>query len=191
LYGGRPVNLGIVGDSFDELKNALKSALQYDLAIFSGSTSTGKRDMLPDVVSSMGKIVFRGVSMRPGGPTTVALVDGKYVFLLPGYPVANMVAFETFVGPAIRRMMGANCLDPRCQVMAVLGSRVPSALGRRDYVRVSLEVGTKGDIIAHPLRSAGSGAISSMTKADGLVEISEDEEGLEKGSNVIVKLFTK
>jgi molybdenum cofactor synthesis domain-containing protein len=191
LYGGKPVNLGIVRDSLDELKNALKSALQYDLAVFSGSTSVGKKDMLPDIVSSMGKIVFRGVSMRPGGPTTVGLVNGKHVFLLPGYPVATMIAFETFVGPTIRRMMGANCLDPRCQVTAVLGSRVPSALGRRDYVRVSLEVDSKGEIIAHPLRSSGSGVISSMTKADGLVEISEDEEGLEKGSRVVVKLFTK
>jgi molybdenum cofactor synthesis domain-containing protein len=191
LYGGSPMNLGIVGDSFDELKNALESALRYDLVVFTGSTSVGKRDMLPEVVSSLGKIVFRGVSMRPGGPTTVGLVNGKHVFMLPGYPVANMIAFETFVGPTIRKMMGANCLDPRCQVNAVLGSRVPSALGRRDYVRVSLQVNSQGETIAHPLRSSGSGIISSMTKADGLVEIPEDAEGLEKGSNVIVKLFPK
>jgi molybdenum cofactor synthesis domain-containing protein len=191
LYGGSPMNLGIVGDSFDELKNALGSALQYDLAVFTGSTSVGKRDMLPEIVSSLGKIVFRGVFMRPGGPTTVGLVNGKHVFLLPGYPVANMIAFETFVGPTIRKMMGANCLDPRCQVTAVLGSRVPSALGRRDYVRVSLQVDAKGEMVAHPLRSSGSGIISSMTKADGLVEIPEDAEGLERGSKVIVKLFPK
>jgi molybdenum cofactor synthesis domain-containing protein len=191
LYGGRPMNLGIVGDSFDELKKALESALQYDLAVFSGSTSVGKKDMLPEVVSSMGKIVFRGVSMRPGGPTTVGLVNGKHIFLLPGYPVAAMIAFETFVGPTIRKMMSADCLDPRSQVTAVLGSRVPSTLGRRDYVRVSLRVDSEGGTIAQPLRSSGSGIISSMTKADGLIEIPEDAEGLEKGSKVTVKLFAK
>jgi molybdopterin biosynthesis enzyme len=185
------MNLGIVRDSFDKLKKALELALQYDLAVFSGSTSVGKKDMLPEVVSSMGRIVFRGVSMRPGGPTTVGLVNGKHIFLLPGYPVAAMIAFETFVGPTIRKMMSANCLDPRSQVTAVLGSRVPSALGRRDYVRVSLQMDSEGDIIAQPLRSSGSGIISSMTKADGLIEIPEDAEGLEKGSKVIVKLFAK
>jgi molybdenum cofactor synthesis domain-containing protein len=191
LYGGKPNDLGIVGDSFNELKKALESALQYDLVVFTGSTSVGKRDMLPEIVSSVGKIVFRGVSMRPGSPTTVGLVNGKHVFLLPGYPVANMIAFETFVGPTIRKMMGANCLDPRCQATAVLGSRVPSALGRRDYVRVSLQVDSQGELVAHPLRSSGSGIISSMTKADGIVEIPEEAEGLEKGSKVIVKLFPK
>jgi molybdopterin molybdotransferase len=191
LYGGRPMNLGIVGDSFDELRKALESALQYDLAVFSGSTSVGKKDMLPEVVSSMGKIVFRGVSMRPGGPTTVGLVNGKHIFLLPGYPVAAMIAFETFVGPTIRKMMSANCLDPRSQVAAFLGSRVPSTLGRRDYVRVRLQVDSEGETIAQPLRSSGSGIISSMTKADGLIEIPEDAEGLEKGSKVVVKLFAK
>ena len=191
LYGGKPMNLGIIKDSSEELENALEAALQYDLAVFSGSTSVGRKDMLPEVVSSVGEIVFRGVSMRPGGPTTVGIVNGKHVFLLPGYPVATMIAFETFVGPTIRRMMGASCLDPRCEVTALLGSRVPSALGRRDYVRVSLQADNQGETIAHPLRSSGSGIVSSMTKADGLVEIPEDAEGLEKGSKVIVKLFPK
>jgi molybdopterin molybdotransferase len=68
---------------------------------------------------------------------------------------------------------------------------VSSTLGRRDYVRVSLRVDSEGGTIAQPLRSSGSGIISSMTKADGLIEIPEDAEGLEKGSKVTVKLFAK
>jgi molybdenum cofactor synthesis domain-containing protein len=191
LYGGLPIDLGIVGDSFEGLKKALESALQYDLVVFSGSTSVGKKDMLPEVVSSVGRIVFRGVSMRPGSPTTVGLVNGKHVFLLPGFPVAAMIAFETFVGPAIRKMMNAKCLDPRSEVTALLGNRVASTLGRRDYVRVRLQLDEEGQTVAYPVRSSGSGIISSMTKADGLIEISEDLEGLEKGSKVIVKLFPR
>jgi molybdopterin molybdotransferase len=191
LYGGRPIDLGIVGDSFEELKKALESALRYDLVVFSGSTSVGKKDMLPEVVSSVGRIVFRGVSMRPGSPTTVGLVNGKHVFLLPGFPVAAMIAFETFVGPAIRKMMNARYLDPRSEVTALLGNRVPSTLGRRDYVRVRLQLDEDGQTVAYPVRSSGSGIISSMTKADGLIEISEDVEGLDKGSKVIVKLFPR
>jgi molybdopterin molybdotransferase len=191
LYGGRPIDLGIVGDSFEELKKALESALRYDLVVFSGSTSVGKKDMLPEVVSSIGRIIFRGVSMRPGSPTTVGLVNGKHVFLLPGFPVAAMITFETFVGPAIRQMMNAKYLDPRSEVTALLGNRVPSTLGRRDYVRVRLQLNEDGQTVAYPVRSSGSGIISSMTKADGLIEISEDVEGLEKGSKVIVKLFPR
>ncbi len=191
LYGGLPIDLGIVGDSFEELKKALESALKYDLVVFSGSTSVGKKDMLPEVVSSVGRLVFRGVSMRPGNPTTVGLVNGKHVFLLPGFPVAAMITFETFVGPAIRKMMNAKCLDPRSEITALLGKRVPSTLGRRDYVRVRLQLDEEGQTVAYPVRSSGSGIISSMTKADGLIEISEDLEGLEKGSKVIVKLFPR
>jgi molybdopterin biosynthesis enzyme len=129
--------------------------------------------------------------MRPGSPTTVGLVNGKHVFLLPGFPVAAMIAFETFVGPAIRKMMNAKCLDPRSEVTALLGNRVASTLGRRDYVRVRLQLDEEGQTVAYPVRSSGSGIISSMTKADGLIEISEDLEGLEKGSKVIVKLFPR
>ncbi len=191
LYGGLPIDLGIVGDSFEELKKVLESALKYDLVVFSGSTSVGKKDMLPEVVSSVGRLVFRGVSMRPGNPTTVGLVNGKHVFLLPGFPVAAMITFETFVGPAIRKMMNAKCLDPRSEITALLGKRVPSTLGRRDYVRVRLQLDEEGQTVAYPVRSSGSGIISSMTKADGLIEISEDLEGLEKGSKVIVKLFPR
>jgi molybdenum cofactor synthesis domain-containing protein len=191
LYGGKPVNLGIVGDSFEQLRSALESAIEYDLVIFSGGTSVGKMDLLPDVVSSIGEILFRGVSMRPGGPTTVGLFHGKPVFLLPGFPVASMVAFEILVGPTIRMMMGAKHLDPRGEVSAILGNRVASNIGRRDYVRVTIEVTSEGVTIAYPVRSSGSGIISSMTKADGLIEIPEDSEGMEKGSKVTVKLFPK
>jgi molybdenum cofactor synthesis domain-containing protein len=188
-YGGIPVNMGIVRDSFEELKNALESALRYDILVFTGSTSVGKKDMLPEVVSSIGEIVFHGVSMRPGGPMAFGCVNGKQVFLLPGFPVAAMITFETFVGPTIRKMMGSKILDPRAKVEAVLASRVPSTLGRRDIVRARLETNKDGITVAFPLRSAGSGIISSMTKADGVIEIPEDIEGLEKGSKVMVKLF--
>jgi molybdenum cofactor synthesis domain-containing protein len=189
LYGGRPANLGIIGDSPRELRSALESATEYDLVVISGGTSVGRTDILPEVASSAGEILFRGVSMRPGGPTTVGLVRGKLVFLLPGFPVASMVAFETLVGPTIRKMMGAKNLDPRCEVKAILGNRVASTLGRRDYVRVRLELDPEGVNIAYPVRISGSGIISSMTKADGLIEVHEDSEGIEKGSKVTVKLF--
>lgn len=191
LYGGKPADLGIVGDSFEELRSALELAIKYDLVVFSGGTSVGKMDILPDVVSSMGEILFRGISMRPGGPTAFGLVQGKPVFLLPGFPVASMVVFETLVGPTIRKMMGAKYLDPRGEVSAILGSRVASTIGRRDYVRVRLQQTEEAVTVAYPVRSSGSGIISSMTKADGLIEIPEDSEGIEKGSKVTVKLFAK
>nr|MDO8098355.1 molybdopterin molybdotransferase MoeA [Candidatus Njordarchaeota archaeon] len=189
LYGGEPADLGIVGDSFKELRSALESGMKYDLVVFSGGTSVGKMDMLPDVVSSIGEILFRGISMRPGGPTAFGLVQGKPVFLLPGFPVASMVVFETLVGPTIRKMMGARHLDPRGEVIAILGNRIASTIGRRDYVRVRLEQAADGATVAYPVRTSGSGIISSMTKADGLIEIPEDSEGMEKGSKVTVKLF--
>ncbi|MEM1658670.1 MAG: molybdopterin molybdotransferase MoeA [Candidatus Jordarchaeales archaeon] len=189
IYGGEPVYLGIVPDEREAIKAVVTKALSYDITVISGGTSVGKYDYVPEVVAEIGgKIVAHGLTIRPGGPTAVFLVGDKPVVCLPGFPVAAMVAFESVVVPLIRKMLGARVLDPRPVVDAVLARRVPSTIGRRDFLRVKLEEG-EGGIVAVPLRTAGSGVLSSMTRADGVVEIPEDVEGLEEGEKVRVKLF--
>lgn len=189
IYGGKPVYLGVAPDERDALRAIVDKALNFDLAIFSGGTSVGKYDYMPEVVADVGgKIIAHGLTIRPGGPAAVFLVGRKPVFCLPGFPVAAMVAFESIVAPSIRKMLGARRLDPRPVVEAILARRVPSTLGRRDFLRVKLEENKEG-LVAIPLRTTGSGILSSMTRADGVVEIPEDVEGLDEGERVKVKLF--
>ena len=188
LWGGIPTRFEKVIDSVEELTKTLKSALDHDIIVFTGGTSVGEQDFLPEIMEKNGKILVHGIAMRPGSPTAIALVKKKLVFCLPGFPVASIVAFEAFVGPFIRANQGFRLYDPRPMVKARLIKGVPSKLGRRDFVRVKLER-KDSDLFAEPTRTSGSGVISSTVKADGLLIIREDKEGYEKGDLVDILVY--
>ncbi|RLI35185.1 molybdopterin molybdenumtransferase MoeA [Candidatus Bathyarchaeota archaeon] len=188
--GGVPIDIGIVRDDPDEIEKAIRRGLEEaDLVIVTGGTSVGRADMVPEVIDSIGKpgMVVHGVSMRPGTPTGLAILDGKPVFSLSGYPVAAMMGFNIFVKPVISWMLGASSL-PAPTVRARLTRRVASPPGVLSLVRVKIrKVG--GVYMAEPIRSTGSGVISSMTRANGLLVIPEESEGVEAGEEVEVILL--
>jgi molybdenum cofactor synthesis domain-containing protein len=184
--GARSIRLGIVSDEREKMKKAIKKALRHDAIILSGATSVGKKDIFPDIVEEMGKVLVHGVAMRPGEPTGFGMIEEKLVFMLPGYPVASIVGFSVFVRPALEKMQGKE--RRRMQVKAVLERKIASELGRRDFVRVKIKK-EKGKLVASPVRTTGSGIISSLVKADGFVVVPENTEGLEKGKEVKVDLF--
>ena len=189
--GAVPVRVGIIEDDYEKLKSAISDALEYDAVILSGATSVGKKDVIPKVVSELGEILVHGVSMRPGEPTGFGIIKDTPVFMLPGYPVATIFGFETFVRPALQMMQGMEIRSPYPTVNAVLKRKVPSELGRRDYVRVKLIGDVRGGkgLFVEPIRTSGSGIISSLVRADGFVVVPENTEGLEKGTRVDVNLF--
>jgi molybdopterin molybdotransferase len=186
--GGLPTILGIVGDDPEDLEKAILKALEFDMVIISGATSVGKKDVIPTIVSEKGKVFVHGVAMRPGEPTGFGVISDKLVFMLPGYPVAAIVGFETFVRPALQKMQGMEIRSPYPQVKAVLGRKIASELGRRDFSRVRLHE-RNGVLYAEPIRTKGSGIVSSLVRADGFVIVPENTEGLEKGEEVTVSLF--
>ena len=188
VYGGEPKILGIYPDLPEELEKAIEEVLKYDMGVFSGGTSVGKYDYTPDLLKKRGELIFHGVAMKPGSPTAAAYINGKPIFSLPGYPVSTMIAFIVFVAPTIRKMLGAEKLDPRTFVEAKMSRKVASTLGRRDFVRVKIEE-TREGVLAVPIRVGGSGVISSMVNADGIVEIPENVEGINEGEIVRVALF--
>jgi len=188
VYGGEPKVLGIFPDVPEELEKAIDETLKYDVGVFSGGTSVGKYDYLPSLLEKRGELIFHGVAMKPGSPAAVSFLDGKPMFSLPGYPVATMIAFTVFVAPTIRKMLGAEKLDPRVFVEAKMSRKVASTLGRRDFVRVKIEETDEG-ILAVPIRAGGSGVMSSMVDADGIVEIPENVEGINEAERVKVALF--
>jgi len=165
-----------------------KSIVNSDLVIFTGGTSVGKKDLLPEIMQENGEVLAHGLAIRPGSPILIAIIKNKPVFCLPGTPVAAYVCFLRIVGPAISKMLGLDKLDPRVEVFARMERDVPvSSLGYINFLRVKLEK-LKDGYVAIPIRLKGSGIISSLTNSDGIVEIPTNEEGLKKDSIVKVKL---
>lgn len=180
-----PYKMGIVRDNYEEIKNALRSALEgeCDGVLVSGGSSVGKRDFLADAVEELGELIFHGVAIRPGEPTGFGIVNNKPVFVLPGYPVATISAFELLVRPFLYAMHGVT--EERRVIFAVASKKIPSAVGRTDFVRVKV-VRTGNEYYVEPVRVSGSGMLSSMTKSDGFVVIAENKEGIAEGEPVAV-----
>lgn len=187
-YGGIPHRFQVVKDDYEKIKEAIREALEYDMIILSGATSVGKKDVIPEIVQELGKVHFHGVAMRPGEPTGFGTIQERPVFMLPGYPVAALVGFDVFAGPAIQAAQGAEPRSLYPVVKAVLGRKIASELGRMDFPRVRLI--DEGDTqYVEPIRTSGSGIISSLVRADGFVIVPENTEGLEKGKEVEVHLY--
>ncbi|NOZ57996.1 MAG: molybdopterin molybdotransferase MoeA [Euryarchaeota archaeon] len=186
--GAVPVRLGVVRDEYGEIRRAVEGALNLDVVLISGATSVGKRDVVPEVVRELGEVVVHGIAMRPGEPAGFGYAGDTLIFMLPGYPVASIVAFEALVRPALQKMQGMRAFVPYPAVRARLRRKIASELGRRDFVRVRL-VSTDSGLEAEPIRTSGSGIVSSLVRGDGFVVVPENTEGVEKGEWVEVRLF--
>jgi molybdopterin molybdotransferase len=190
--GGTPLFMGIARDVFENLKSLCEKGLQLaDGLIISGGSSVGMLDYTTDVIKSFpdSEIMVHGVSVRPGKPTIIGRSGTKPLVGLPGHPVSAMVVFDLFVRPLIWRLSGyAGPLWPlEKRVSAVLTRNVSSPPGREDYIRVRAEE-SSGRVLAYPILGK-SGSISTMVKANGLIRIPIDSEGLEEGTPVEVLLF--
>ncbi len=188
--GCEVVDIGICRDNEEELERTVKTALKKaDMVIASGATSVGKKDVLPAVVEKMGEIIVHGVAIKPGMPTALAIADGKPVIMLPGFPVATLIAFYRFVPRILEHMMGFETIRRKWEtVKAIAGRRIPSGSGMRTFTRVILRE-SKDGYVAEPVRTSGSGILSSLVKAHGFVIVPEEKEGVEEGEKVEVLLI--
>jgi len=191
--GGKPINLGIVPDEKDQLKSALERALNMaDVVITSGGVSVGPRDLLPLVLDELGEpgVLFSGVATKPGKPLTFALVNGKPVFSLPGHPTSSLLTFHLFVRPILCSMAGKR-EHTTPTLRAVTTSKIFPARGRRTFVMVSLTRDESGRMLASPVPLGLSGAITTLVKAEGFIQIPENQQFIDEGSEVTVHLFEK
>ncbi len=180
--GGIPLKVGIVGDEAEEIRAAITEAVKSDLVVISGGSSVGERDLLIDVLQDWGEVLFHGIQVKPGKPTIFAVIQGKPLLGMPGYPTSCLINTYLFLLPAIRKMAH---LPPRRgeTVAAKLSRRVPGSVGRRQFLTVKIE----GDEAVPVFKE--SGAITSIAEADGYIEIAENIDLLEKGEPVTVILF--
>jgi molybdopterin molybdotransferase len=188
--GAEPLNLGIARDNQNKIAAKISEGLtRADAVITTGGTSVGAADLVTIAINKMGKpgVLVHGIALRPGMPTALAVLRGKPIFVLSGYPVAAAVGFEVFARPVLLKLLGIEH-EPRPVLKAKLTRRVAGALGRRVYLRVNVFV-KDADFLVKPVSTKGSGLLTSMTKANGYVIIPEDREGLDEGETVVVHLF--
>ena len=189
--GAKPVYLGVVQDDQTALRKALEHALAAaDMVITSGGVSVGPKDITPQTVDSLGKpgLIVCGIAVKPGKPTTVAFVGGKPVFSLPGHPTSALLMFHLLVRPVIRFLSGKPAEEDK-RVMAVAGARMFSAKGRRTFVMVRLKRESSKRFVAEPVETGASGAITTLAKADGFVEIPENQQFVDADEEVAVVLL--
>jgi len=185
--GGIPIPFGIVGDDFSALLEKCTSALaRCDLVLVSGGSSVGTRDFTIEVISAFpeANVLVHGISISPGKPTILAKVQNKAFWGLPGHVVSAMVVFSRVVRPFIEHISGLAARQQEVRLCARLSRNVPSAQGRVDYIRVRLSQ-REGARWAEPLLGK-SGLLNTMVKADGLIEIDMNTEGLDQGAQVEV-----
>src|SRR6202790_1827678 len=181
-HGGTPERHRPVPDTLAALTAAMEACADADLVIFSGGSSVGERDLIVDLVAARGEIVFHGVAVKPGKPTLFGIVAGKPFFGMPGNPTSCLSNAYILLVPFLRATARLPPYAPRT-IRALLGRRIVSPAGRHQFYTVRLREGA-----AYPAFK-GSGEITSLSQADGYIEIPADQSTVEEGSVVEVALF--
>ncbi len=178
-WGYTPVDLGHVRDDRDMLRTRLDQAAQEcDVLLTSGGASAGDEDHVSALLRDHGNLTAWRIALKPGRPLALAVWDGMPVFGLPGNPVAAFVCTAIFARPAFSKLAGGDWLMPRGQMVPAAFSKRKKP-GRREFLRARL--GPDG---VEVFKSEGSGRISGLSWADGLVELPDGEAEIEPGTPV-------
>ena len=185
--GANPTRFAPIADDYNRLKDAIDKATdEYDMVIVNAGSSAGTEDFTVHILRELGEVLIHGVAIKPGKPVILAIVKGKPVIGLPGYPVSAYINFENFVIPVLGLMNG-EMQTKNNTVEAVVSKRLVSSLKHKEYVRV--KVGKVEDkLVASPL-ARGAGAAMSLVRADGFCVIEQNSEGVEAGETVNVELY--
>ncbi len=190
--GGEPIVMGSYPDDEPALTAAIGRALAAaDIVVISGGTSKGAGDLSHQVVSSVARgngpgILVHGVALKPGKPLCLAVIGGKPVAVLPGFPTSAIFTFHAFVAPVIRARAGLPGQTAR-NVKATVPVRIASELGRQEFVLVALTPGADGPV-AFPI-AKGSGSVTAFSQADGFLSIDAQATTLDAGSSADVTLI--
>ncbi len=189
--GGEPLLLGAFPDDEQQLGEAVRKALaECDVVVLSGGTSKGAGDLSQKIVSSLGTpgILVHGVALKPGKPLCLAAVGRKPVVVLPGFPTSAIFTFHTYLTPVLRAYAG---LGPETTqtIEATLPVRLPSEIGRKEFVLVALVAGSEGPV-ALPI-GKGSGAVTTFSEADGFIAIDALAASVDAGTRLPVTLLGK
>lgn len=188
-----PVTLGIIKDDLDTMQQACRKALEIpaDMLLLSGGSSVGKRDFTLKILGEIegSEILAHGVSIKPGKPTILARKNNTALFGLPGHVGSAIVVFYLFVRPLLRKLSGTECSTDLQTLTAITTEQIPSTIGREDFVRVTVNRNENGSIHTATPIYGKSGLLNPLIRAEGLLIIGRDVEGLDKGEQAEVLLF--
>ena len=182
--GCQVTDIGILPDDRATITKALgEAAVGHDILVTSGGISAGEEDHVKAAVEAQGGIHFWRLAIKPGRPVALGQVGGTAFVGLPGNPVAAMVTFMMLARPVALLLGGATEISaPRFPVTA--GFAYKKKTGRREWLRATLQRGDDGDLTALKYPAGGSGILTSMVAADGLVELGEDRGAVAVGERV-------
>ena len=177
-------DLGILRDDRDALLSTLRcAAADHDVLLTSGGVSVGTADRVKDVIAELGQIAFWRLAVKPGKPVTFGRIADCLALGLPGNPVSVMVSFLLFARPLLLKRMGAEPVEPmRWRVAADFAFRRKP--GRREWLRAQVRLDPERGPFVCLYHTQSSGALSSLSWADGLVELPEDCAGVAPGDVV-------
>ena len=175
-------------DNLEKIKKAVETAAKqdYDMICIIGGSSAGSEDFAKPVISSLGEIYVHGVTMMPGKPMMFGKVFDIPIFGIPGYPVSAIVAFELFAGPLLLNMQKL----PKKEIISVPvfpARKIASKLGLEEFLRVKIG-SVDGKLMASQL-PRGSGSITTLTEADGIIRIPTNIEGISENQKVMAQLL--
>lgn len=187
--GCEVIDLGVIPDQPARLEHAFaEAAAQADAIITSGGVSVGEADHTKAMMAKLGDVAFWKIAMRPGRPMAVGRIGNSVLFGLPGNPVAVMVTFLAFVRPALLQMMGC-----RTTALPLLRARSQEALrkkpGRTEYQRGMVSTAPDGSLCVRTTGNQGSGVLSSMVQANGLIVLHHHQGNVAAGDEVDVMMF--
>ena len=187
--GCEVIDLGVVRDEPALLEAAfLRAADQADAIITSGGVSVGEADYTKAMMKKLGDVAFWKIAMRPGRPMAVGRIGNSVLFGLPGNPVAVMVTFLAFVRPALLQMMGSTANAPPL-LKAFSAEPLRKKPGRTEYQRGCVSTAPDGSLQVKTTGSQGSGVLSSMVKANGLIVLHHAQGDVAAGDLVDVMMF--
>jgi molybdopterin molybdotransferase len=170
-------------DEYEAVKTAIRDSVA-DVVLVSGGSSVGQEDFAPRAVAELGELAVHGIALRPASPTGLGFVKSKVVFLLPGNPVSCLCAYDLFAGRVIRTLGGRTQNLPYRIDHRPVVSKIVSAVGRVDYVRVRIVGGQ-----VEPVAVSGASILSTTVSADGFVLVPGDCEGYGPGEWIDVFLY--
>ncbi|KPQ23241.1 MAG: molybdopterin molybdotransferase [Halomonas sp. HL-48] len=192
-HGVEVVDLGILPDELTALKDTLShAAANSDLVISSGGVSVGHADFTRDALEQLGRLAFWRVALRPGRPMACGWLGESHTpFVgLPGNPVAVMVTFLQFVVPLLQRLQGQPVTPPR-RLNAIADEALKSRFQRTDFLRGVYHSDKQGQLRVRSTGAQGSGILTSMVAANCLIELADDQDGVQPGEVVSIQPLTE
>ncbi len=189
--GATCVDLGVAPDRLDDVIAMLERANgDYDVLLTSGGASRGEEDHLNTALQTLGTQHLWQLAIKPGRPMSFGQIGSCVVLGLPGNPVAVMVCFLMYAWPMLRRMAGAPWQEPRRFMLPADFDFLDRKTGRREFWRGRI-VERDGRMMVDKFKRDGSGLISSLRAADGLIEVGEDATDVRRGDLVAYIPFSE